>query len=449
MDGTPRIRRHLLSIGSRKRCKRRSSSPQNLLRDGQFAEPLNNPSDATTSMTSYRSPSIISVSDCGIECTPPHKKFSMDDSFDYSPHALDGSFSPSGMLSQTLPTESPEVSWKWNRPHFGNNDETSAATPDSAYAADSSFTSAGSNSTDTLRTVRAGSDITSRRQKLETLRQNKKYSLEQQKRKAEKLKIDETLKRRCAKIQEQLKSDPGYKGLKENMVQRKLRSQKLSKEVSSESPKSSTPKSSTPRTRQNSLQSSNLAIVEEFKIHESINDFFDDSESDCLLVEATQKLESQIVELTQKPLGVCNEKNKTLTRLELPAVVTTPKSSHKEKHHSSLYSKFLEDDSADDWFVSLDDSALEAAQNKSRTGLQRYKSMPAENISNKSEVCSYTERKIACTDSVNNFKQKDSVDSTTKMSARNFKRHASSNIESPSSISCKLQRDYLRSNRKI
>ncbi|XP_037946904.1 uncharacterized protein LOC119678896 [Teleopsis dalmanni] len=166
----------------------------------------------------------------------------------------------------------------------------------------------------------------------------------------------------------------------------------------------------------------------------TLNDFFNDSDSDGFLLEATQQIESKIhlpVTGTDSVVGcvisnctelrdLASEANKTSTSIE---------------KRSSLYEKFLEDDSPDDWFTSLDDVIEQAIQaKKPRNSLQRYKSMPTEASS--LTIPQKTSKNVKSTKisptivqysnpAVSRQTGHKSITTTTDVSK--FKRHASSN----------------------
>lgn len=406
-----------------------------------------------------RSPSVISAcSDAGVECTPPHKKITMslDDSLEYSPKVFDSSFSPSRLLSQTLAIESPEVGWKWNchsikrHEKYQLDDDKSERTPDSAYAADSSFSSVSSG------TKELATDARSRRDTY-------KERLERQLRRHEKAKAEEKLKQRCAKLQEQLESAGSQKSiLKPNSesIQQNIKDYNKITSVHLSSLPDVCTKSYSMSSKPAQMLQEKISVPEIPNKIEIMNDFFNDSDSDCLLLEATQEIESKMNVKTQP--AFLNIKS-TMTQstssecLSLPhassapAATTTPpepvtptitpscSGSAKKEKRSSFYMKFLEDDCPDDWFVSLDDVILQATQTKKpRTSLQRYKSLPAETITKPTNL-------LQVKDDNDNFII-DSVDNATKQkrfntndsaacssSVSKMKRHSSTHTLSPAS----------------
>ncbi|XP_023290993.2 uncharacterized protein LOC111674580 [Lucilia cuprina] len=457
MDGTPKLQRKAsLSLSTRLNHKRHSASPQNRLKTSTSNSAINTRELNNNHETLQRSPSVISIcSDGGIECTPPHKKMIMnlDDSLDYSPKVFDSSFSPTCLLSQTLAIDSPEVGWKWSR-HATNGgsrggskcgiDDNSTRTPDSAYAADSSFASAGSSSTE-VGNVRSRADSYQQRIAYDARR-------EQELRRVEKTRAEEKLKQRCAKLQEQLKS-AGTQSSK-------------TKSQNKDNVKHSSNSSSLLDVEMKSLPKSEPAVKihtpEKIKKPELLNDFFNDSDSDCFLLEATQEIESKMEAKTQPAyINFANKTPKSSSSSECnsiphansaPAATTTPppiadlsssNSTNKEKR-SSFYMKFLEDDCPDDWFVSLDEVVLQATQTKKpRTSLQRYKSMPAETATNSNVSSNKKDSNDNCiVDSKpNTSKRIPSEDAASSLSnLSKMKRHSSTHTLSPAGTSYRSRR---------
>ncbi|XP_061393857.1 uncharacterized protein DDB_G0271670 [Musca vetustissima] len=319
MENTPKLqRKSSLSLSTRINNKRHTS-PQPIKRTAASNSALNSHDSNNIRGEVTRSPSIISISsDGGIECcTPPPKRMGMcvDDCGDYSPKLFDSSFSPSCLLSQTLAIDSPEVGWKWSRYSAGSKEELSSRTPDSAYAADSSFTSAGSSST----------EISNARN-----RERLAYDAmrEQQMRKVEKTRADQKLKQRCAKLQEQLKSAGTQKSTSS------LSSSGLEKSETVTSSSSSTvtaamsvdvEMSSTQATSSTLKMESPMDIS--FGTGESIDDFFNDSDEDCFLLAATQEIESKM-----NGDNVKTNNNNTVT----PKASTNPVAKMNEKPASSV-----------------------------------------------------------------------------------------------------------------
>lgn len=430
----------------------------------------NRDSNATNKVDVPRSPSVISIcSDGGIECcTPPHKKVSMyfDDCGDYSPKVFDSSFSPSCLLSQTLAIDSPEVGWKWNRYSTDSKDEISTRTPDSAYAADSSFTSAGSSSTEI--NARARNDTYNQRMAYDARR-------EQQLRKVEKTRADLKLKQRCAKLQEQLKSAGTQKSNssspKNSLVE------KNGNAISSSSSSCTLKSTDTEMTSQTmvttttkSFSSMEIDLGTVGNASETINDFFNDSDEDCFLLAATQEIESKMSAQQQQksPATTMITTNNITTvhntvnvaknnsdKLKKNTNTSPPKSppttsagclSATKEKRSSFYMKFLEDDCPDDWFVSLDEVIEQATQSKKpRTSFQRYKSMPmnsndTEGDRSASKTSASSDPTLNGNESEDLFVESKGMPSSSKASLAlrsKIKRHSSSNALSPSNANCK------------
>ncbi|TMW48601.1 hypothetical protein DOY81_006325 [Sarcophaga bullata] len=462
MDGTPKIKRKSsLSLSTRLNQKRHSASPQNRLKSSTSSSAANTRELNANLDVLQRSPSVISIcSDGGIECTPPHKKIMMnlDDSLEYSPKVFDSSFSPTCLLSQTLAIESPEVGWKWNR-HSSKRDDkygfedNSTRTPDSAYAADSSFTSVSSSSRELASNARSRRD-------------SYKERLERQFRKYEKAKADEKLKERCAKLQEQLESAGSQKtSLKSNTesLEKNFKNNTKTTSVHLHSLPDVTSKSDSVSSESTRTPDVKMLSPEKHKKIEIMNDFFNDSDSDCLLLAATQEIESKMNVKTQPAfVNIKSTSTQSTTFSEslslphastAPAATTTPpipvtppitpscSSSAKKDKRSSFYMKFLEDDCPDDWFVSLDEAILQATQTtKPRTSLQRYKSLPAETItkpSGSSQVKDGNANFIM--DSISNVSKKRTTTSDDTFSCSSslsrMKRHSSTHTLSPASSS--------------
>ncbi|XP_036226651.2 epidermal growth factor receptor substrate 15 homolog isoform X2 [Bactrocera oleae] len=426
MEGTPRLKkRGSLTLG---RHHKRDTSP-NILQGKMRSSTImsidnNNDSDEYKLLRTPKTPSIASLSsDGGIECTPPHKKFNLDDSVEYSPKCFDNSFSPGSLLSQTLSSNSPEVGWKWGR--RSTDDPAETATPDSAYAADSSFTSAGSSSREVISRIgRFRSDSNAQRLAYEVRKEEQRRKLEIQMRRAEKLRADELLKQRCAKLQEQLRE--AEKRRKQEMEKKLEIREQLQREKENRNFLKATAESE--------------SIVELAEINDiftnandTLDDFFNDSDSDDLLLEATQQVESKIVELTQKPeikttttttTLVANDSIQTNnTALNRKNTSTIP---NREEKRSSLYMKFLEDDTPDDWLFSLDDEIMQATQQpKSRISLQRHNSMPT-NTSMTSATGSAGASKRISTITSSALQTSSSAASSKAVYSPKIKRHSSS-----------------------
>ncbi|XP_075147783.1 uncharacterized protein LOC142221837 isoform X2 [Haematobia irritans] len=416
---TPKMqRKSSLSLTTRLNKKRHSASPQNVIKTT-----ASNNRDSNIIMEVPRSPSVLSVcSDGGIECcTPPHKKNGMyvDDCGDYSPKIFDSSFSPSCLLSQTLAIDSPEVGWKWSRYSAGSKEEVTTRTPDSAYAADSSFTSAGSSST----------EVTSARTRIDTYQQRMAYDAlrEQQMRKVEKSRADQKLKLRCARLQEQLKGAGTQKSgsilnnsCEKNEVALSSTLTASDIEMSTCSNTASTVKVPSPTDTTG-------------KASKTLNDFFNDSDEDCFLLAATQEIESKLNVQKDPPM---EKSSSTKVRKASPPPTSASTSSKKEKR-SSFYMKFLEDDCPDDWFVSLDEVIAQATQTKKpRTSFQRYKSLPVNNNDvvneNNTSKTKTSNSDSILNESTHNDSLVDSLDTSASLIRSKIKRHSSSHALSPS-----------------
>ncbi|XP_011195094.1 uncharacterized protein LOC105220350 isoform X2 [Zeugodacus cucurbitae] len=438
MEGTPRLKkRGSLTLA---RHHKRDASPnllQGKMRRSSIVS-IDNNNDAVDEYRLLRTPKTPSItslsSDAGIECTPPHKKFNLDDSVEYSPKCFDNSFSPGGLLSQTLSSNSPEVGWKWGRRSIDEQAET--ATPDSAYAADSSFTSAGSNNKGVITRIgRLRSDCNTQQLAYEMRKEEQRRKLEIQMRRAEKLRADELLKQRCAKLQEQLRE--AERRRKQEMEKKLEIPETIHKEEKS--------KISQETTDLETL--AELAEINEFaSANDTLDDFFNDSDSDDLLLEATQQLESKIVELTQKPEikttttagAACvslQTNDKGSTREILPKTIASTVPAQEEKR-SSLYMKFLEDDTPDDWLLSLDDEILQATQQtKPRNSFQRHNSMPTTTTMTSATGSAGASKRISTNASTALQTTTSTAISTAVASPKIIKRHSSSYVLRPSSTS--------------
>uniref|UniRef100_A0A1I8PMK9 Uncharacterized protein n=1 Tax=Stomoxys calcitrans TaxID=35570 RepID=A0A1I8PMK9_STOCA len=470
MDNTAKVqKKSSLSLTTRLSKKRHSSSPQNIAKTAASNSVAANNRESSTTTEVPRSPSVISIcSDGGIECcTPPQKRNGMftDDCGDYSPKVFDSSFSPSCLLSQTLAIDSPEVGWKWSRYSAGSKEEIATRTPDSAYAADSSFTSAGSSSTELIN-ARARTETYNQRMAYDALR-------EQHLRKVEKTRADQKLKLRCAKLQEQLKGAGTQKSSPSpNNGFDKSEATTSSCTLTATDADMATSQSTTSTVK----MVSPMDTME--KVTPKLNDFFNDSDEDCFLLAATQEIETQMnaqnqTQPTQNPckaktttsLLSSNDKSKSKTATHssssntfLPSSSSpaTCADSPKQEKRSSFYMKFLEDDCPDDWFISLDDIIEQATQSKKpRTSFQRYKSMPANSndVANNNQNTSKTKTTTSDT-TLNESLFNDSLlveameaatsSSTTPSSSSTsttlrskIKRHSSSHVLSPSNANCK------------
>lgn len=432
-------------------------SPQSLAKS-TAAHNILNGCDFNANSEVSRSPSMYSVcSDGGIECTPPHKKSTMrlDDvgDGDYSPKVFDNSFSPSCFLSQTMAVDSPEVGWKWKRhtASIGVGGESTTRTPDSAYAADSSFTSAGSSSTEMMTNARARSDNYNKRIAKDARK-------EQELRRFEKTRADEKLKQRCAKLQEQLKSA----GEQKPLISQSDCSEKTLTCNASATPidyEFITPTTTTTTLKLESPLSTNHKSVAALACEDSLNDFFNDSDADCFLLAVTQEIESKIdlkpqtttrtspqcittntkAEEKSKPNASNSNSNSTsssTTNSSSPSTSSNTCTPLTKEKRSSFYMKFLEDDCTDDWFISLDDVILQATQpKKPRTSLQRYKSMPTKGNDDKvAATTAVAKSDPMLNDSTDSFVESPALSSGSRSK---IKRHSSSHALSPASANCK------------
>ncbi|XP_067625373.1 uncharacterized protein [Eurosta solidaginis] len=458
MERTPKIKKKFsLSLG---RHQKRDGST--LIQQGsagpKFKEILSNLDDSEEyRYRKQKSPSMSSISsDGGVVCTPPHKKFSLDDSVEYSPRFCDSINSPSNLLSQTLTSNSPEVSWKWGRHSVDEQIGSFAITPDSASGAENNVTSAGSSKSDVRNSLgRMRVESHTQRFAYEKQKEEHRRKLEIEMRRAEKLRADELLKQRCAKLEEQLRET--QKRRKQSMESNNQSPSKCQKETNNNNSK-------------NSADSHRAAVVDFAKIedifsngNDTFDDFFNDSAADDILLEATQQVESKIEELAQKaPNDVViaktnsakmysNNEKKACERAEIQKRVSN---SEQHEKRSSLYMKFLEDDSPDDWFLSLDDVILQATQQskKPRNSFQRHNSMPT----NKEAAlatgrASPTHTTTAMTSKMAGTTSRGitpSTITTQTVSAHKIKRHASSHAFNSSSGAISTSRDRQVYSRK-
>ncbi|KAL9892820.1 uncharacterized protein ACN2A1_008201 [Glossina fuscipes fuscipes] len=383
MNDTPKVRKKFgLTLSSRLNKKRHSESPK-------------------THMRSSQSPSFNSD---GGECTPPRKKLiNLDDSFEYSPKLLNNSFSPSYLQSQTLVIESAEVGWKWNGSSKAVQLAANTDSPNSGNSS-SSLNTVGTELNSDLGTSKTRSTYNVRREE-----ERKKLELEI--RRAKKKRADQKLKERCDKLREQLKGISKQKPI-----------QGASAINNSKEPSPSIVQDLEPAVNSNSL-----------------DDFFNDSVSDGLLiaaVAATQEIENKKEYITQNTFSECSTSSYCKKDMESSnngyGMPVTPTTSKGEKR-SSFYSKFLEDDFSDDLILSLDEVLLQANQAKTpKTPLQRYKSMPTDSASSKGDKVRNTNPK-----STDEGNDKDSgvIVSSTKL----FQRHSSSHVLNSKDPCCKMR----------
>ncbi|EDV92626.1 uncharacterized protein LOC6564436 [Drosophila grimshawi] len=293
-------KRRSLTLSSRLLHKRHSASPQSRVRASATQETEREAEGSPGSPT-------VTVRD-SVESTPPHRTMhTFDDSIDFSPRT---SLSPSCLFSQTLVTGSPEVSWRWNCDNNARHGDKVNTTSDSGFDSEE-FGPNAYGHRERRKLARADAAIELRRKQLD----NRHW-------RAQQIRDNELLRERCDQLHRQL-------------------DQQHMEPATPEVPK-----------------------AVEAVAADALSDFFNDSDTDCFLLEATQHLESK-----QSPKRTSS------------VAATTPTSHlkrHKEKQ-SSFYMKFLEDESeSEDWFTALDEAMLEATQpKKPRTSLQRYNSMPS------------------------------------------------------------------------
>ncbi|XP_017475173.1 PREDICTED: uncharacterized protein LOC108365614 isoform X2 [Rhagoletis zephyria] len=426
MDGTPRLKKRVsLTLA---RHHRRDASPH-ILHEKVRSKIISNVNniDENDEYNTPKSPSETSLStDVGIECTPPHKKINLDESVDYSPKCFDTSYSPTCLLSQTLSSNSPEVGWKWGKRSVDEQLET-AVTPDSAYAADSSLTSAGSSSTEVINSVgRIRSESHVQPFAYEMRREEQRRRLEIQMRRAEKLRADELLKQRCARLEEQLhEAEKRRREGMEKKIDSEIQSQSQNVEILESFPK---------------LLQTEEAVVEDIftNKNDTLDDFLNDSNDDGIMLIASQQVESNIVDITQKSsIEVLKsaENSYNSTKKENSSESETSRLSketiapERQDKRSSQYMKFLEDD---DLFLSIDEVILQDTQQakKPRNNFQRHNSMPI----NTSAIGSAKAAEIKPTVSTSKSNEIMSTASTTNtVYSLKMKRHASSHALSLSS----------------
>lgn len=248
-----------------------------------------------------------------VESTPPNKKIHTLD--DSLDFSQQNSLSPSCLFSQTLVTGSPEVSWRWQCDNNGRRDNVNI-TSDSGFDSEE-FGPNACKRRDRRKQVRA-----------DAVNEHKRKQLDNRQWRAQQIRDHELLRERCDKLHRQLDQQIAAPEATETAATN------ISKKTATQ------------------------AVADPALI-----DFLNDSDTDCFLLEASQQLESKLV----KP--------------NIAPAATTPTSHSKvnNEKQSSFYMKFLEDESeTEDWFIALDEAMLEATQpKKSRTSLQRYKSMPS------------------------------------------------------------------------
>uniref|UniRef100_A0A1A9VQP4 Uncharacterized protein n=1 Tax=Glossina austeni TaxID=7395 RepID=A0A1A9VQP4_GLOAU len=398
MNETPKLRKKFtLTLSSRLNKKRHSESPKIHMRSSQ------SPSfNCKVDLEVPRSPS-----DGGVEYTPPHKKLiNLDDSFEYSPKLLDNSFSPSCLQSQTLVIESAEVGWKWN----GSSKGVQLAANNEAPNLD--------NSSSTLDNVGAELNSGLGTNKIRSIynvrREEERKKLELEIRKAKKKLTDQKLKERCDKLRQQLKG------------------------VNKQKPIAASAFNNSKKPSPSIVKDLETAVASN-----SLDDFFNDSVSDGLLVAAvaaTQEIENKEEYITQSTFSECSTSSHCTKNADIESnseyeMSVTPTSSKGEKR-SSFYSKFLEDDFSDDLILSLDECLLQATQAKTpKTPLQRYKSMPIDSASSKGD-------KLRNTNAKSTDKGSDEDSGVVVSSTKLFQRHSSSHVLNSKDPSCKTRPQY-------
>ncbi|KAH8311560.1 hypothetical protein KR044_006908 [Drosophila immigrans] len=384
-------KRRSLTLSSRLLQKRHSASPQNRVRASATQDVERDVASEAADFTLEN-----------VDSTPPHKKqYSLDDSLDFSPHA---NLSPSCLFSQTLVTGSPEVSWRWNSDGKGRGDKVNT-TSDSGFDSEE-----------------FGAPAARRKQKVDAAFEYRRKQLDNKQRRAQQMRDHELLRERCDKLHRHL--------------EQQFACDATTQPVTPSPPQPATPSPPQPVTpsppqsppsNQNPVAAATDAALE---------DFLNDSDTDCFLLEATQQLESNLV--PKQPAA---------------KQATTPTSHHrkspKENHHrkspkekrASFYMKFLEDESeSEDWFSALDEVMLEASQaKKPRTSLLRYKSMPNNTTTSTTSVV--TNGSTVSSSLAANTKCSSSTASSSavngKLATPGIKRHASSHALSPATSSGK------------
>ncbi|XP_055905824.1 uncharacterized protein LOC129941260 [Eupeodes corollae] len=358
MEMTPKLPRKSLSLTSRLRNRSSASpSPRHRLR------------------TSIDPSSPIAIqNDDSIEGTPPHRKFTFN--FPYSP-TNDTDFSPRSILSQSS-NNSPDVTWQWtqeDRP-AATSSNTSKSTPNSA-------------------------NVKELRKKRSVERKEEIRRAELEKRKTNKNKRDDLLKKQCEQVEliiskkcastlksvekdfvenKQFPSEPsGFHDMKEKKEDLfddssfdgilEIEHTDLAKPSVVLEKKVITPRKK--QTNSNAkVKKPASPIILPPPTNSDLDLLLDDSESEGLLLEASQQVE---ITFETKAKKSCT---KELER----SFEETPI----DKDKSSTYD-FLQD-SFDDCFALVDEDAFAAEPKKPRMSLQRYKSMPTESpTSNKAK----------------------------------------------------------------
>lgn len=332
MEMTPKLPRKSLSLTTRLR-NRSSASPSPKTR-------LKNDINPPTSPIAIPNTNLL-----GVDATPPHRKFTFN--FPYSP-SNDVEFSPSSRLSQSS-NNSPEVTWRWTQDDPAH---TSKSTP---------------NNTN-IRELR-------KKRSLERKEELRRAEIEQ--RKAIKSKREDVLKKQCEQmeliISKKRSTSKQEEEKKEDFIENKNLSPQGSSVICFKDKENDLFDDSI---FENILQveqkDSKTLLVKESKQLDTVKDttndkldtvtaadpdlnlLLDDSESEGLLLEASQQVESSI------------EPRESFKEIPID----------KDKEKSSNYD-FLQD-SFDDCFVMVDDDILAAEAKKLKTSFQRYKSMPTD-----------------------------------------------------------------------
>ncbi|XP_055850706.1 uncharacterized protein LOC129915247 [Episyrphus balteatus] len=356
MEVTPKLPRKSLSLTSR----------------------LRNPSSASPSPKHHLRRSIdpsspISIpNDGGVEGTPPHRKFTFN--FPYSP-SNDVDFSPRSMLSQSS-NNSPDVTWKWTQ-----DDQSTETTIKS-------------------RSTPNSTNIKELRKKRSVERKEELRKAELEKRKAIKTKREDVIKKQCEQMEliiskkcaettksfvdkdfvenkKRLSTDSsgfGSKGKEEDDLFDDSAFdgilERVDTDLVSKPSVSLDKKEGSPRTKQiDDVHVSPVASPTTAAKDKDL-DLLDDSESEGLLLEASQQVETSIETKTKKK-SCTKELERSFE--EIPTVDKEEKASNYD---------FLQD-SFDDCFALVDDDIFAAEPKKPRTSLQRYKSMPTESPTSK------------------------------------------------------------------
>ncbi|XP_030370845.1 uncharacterized protein LOC115621361 [Scaptodrosophila lebanonensis] len=394
MENTPKVHRRLsTTLSNRLHQKRHSSSPQSH-RGASVADSPAPPVSPTAELNNCAN---------NVECTPPNKKtLSMDDSVDFSPR-LDISLSPSCMFSQTLATESPEVGWRWNR----NSNSANRRNNRVNTTADSGF-----NSAETAeRNFRERCKQKTENDNGYVARRNQQ---DNEQWRAQQIRARELLKERCNKLHKQLEQVASSSKL--SVSANAIIAAPITASASAPMPNTSTAGKRSAIAAKLSMPSSISPPAATLCHDSALNDFLNDSDTDCLLLEATQQVETKF-ELSQQ--------------IQKPTIRTTP-TSHKKEQRPSFYMKFLEDEvETEDWLAGLDEAVLLATQaKKPRTSLQRYKSMPSTDTPGETKTSIVNNAMAKGTRSCNT-----GANSTTntfnQVHSPRMRRHASSNVLSP------------------